>query len=253
MQKRKEKIENFEKDNQKLKQKLDKNKSNTPEKPSPSEIERVKDEILTVQKNLKIMLKKNRNVIKTQEKEKFQNDLELKSLQDRLEEVNKLYRINLHKVSENERRIKYSITDRKANSQFNSSQKGFPGRGAHSQVRASNYNKFRKSGSKRRDLSAVNLRNPASKAYGNTSMNMNNSYMNNSMETSSTKAYGLKSNISKDQIGLKNPPKIEKINNKVKIKNSIGDEGVKETKTELRELKGLKNGQKQQIDTSVHL
>jgi len=48
--KRKEKIERLTKENQKLRDKLDKNKDNTPKKASAMELKKVRDEIEMIQK-----------------------------------------------------------------------------------------------------------------------------------------------------------------------------------------------------------
>ena len=48
--KRNEKIERLTKENQKLRDKLDKNKDNTPKKASANELKKVRDEIEMIQK-----------------------------------------------------------------------------------------------------------------------------------------------------------------------------------------------------------
>ncbi|CAI2370067.1 unnamed protein product [Moneuplotes crassus] len=248
MDKRKEKIEVFEKENQKLKQQAEKGKPDTPVKPSPSEIEKVKNEIAAVEKQLKITMKKNRTDLRNREKEEYAKNSEMKEIADQLDEVNKLYRINLHKFSENERKIKYGINDRSlTSSQFNKAlQSKISGnRITKSQIRSSNYGRFKKSTSRRRDLSSVNKRGQLAKAYGN---NVNSSYINSSMETSSSRAYGLTNQLSKDNVNMSNFAK-----DNIKIKSSINDSSSKLDQTGLRELKGLKNEQKKQIETSVHL
>lgn len=182
MDKRKEKIEAFEKENQKLKQQAEKGKPDTPVKPSPSEIEKVKNEIAAVEKQLKITMKKNRADLRNREKEEYAKNSEMKEIADQLDEVNKLYRINLHKFSENERKIKYGINDRSlTSSQFNKvlQNKISGNRITKSQIRSSNYGRFKKSTSRRRDLSSVNKRGQLAKAYGN---NVNSSYINSSIE-----------------------------------------------------------------------
>lgn len=173
-----------------------------------------------------------------------------------MDELNKLYRINLHKINQNERKIKYGLFDRK---EASASQLGVihgnklvSFRSAKSQVKESYANKFQRNTFKRRDLSAVNSRGFGSKAYGT---NLNSSYINSSMDTSSSRIYGLANNRSSNQQkNIKNTKKMRKEPNNINIKKAVEESTTsKQDNSELRELKGLKIGEKKKIETSVNL
>jgi len=251
--KRKEKVDKFTKDNQKLKEKLSKGREATPQKPSRSEVDKVKREIEEIQKQIEVQKKKNRDIQKKKETEGKSAKLETKQLNNKLDEINKIYRINLHKISENERRIKFGIFDKRgvSTSQINiNSNKISSLRGSKSQVRQSNLDRFRKSSVGRRDLSAANNRFKQSPVYGGA--NMNSSYINSSMETSTSNVYGLKTQKSKKKLkDVKTPIKRELSN--LKINQTVDEVKPTQENTELRELKGLKIGQKKTIETSVNL
>lgn len=111
----------------------------------------------------------NKDLIREKENEVIAAKNEMNKLVDRLEELNKFHRVNLHKFNQNERVIKYGLYDARgvSESQMNISyaEKSASVRGALSQVRTSQYNNYQDRAEHKRDRSAVNTRN-VGKKYG---------------------------------------------------------------------------------------
>lgn len=95
--KRKQKIQNFEKEHQKLKEELSKIDIVGDIKPNGNEIRKLHDAIETAKKQMIVSSKKNRELIREKENEVLSAKNEMNMLVDKLEEINKQYRVNLHK------------------------------------------------------------------------------------------------------------------------------------------------------------
>lgn len=95
--KRKQKIQNFEKEHQKLKEELSKIDTVGEIKPNGNEIKKLHEAIDNAKKQINVNSKKNRELIREKENEVLSAKNEMNMLVDKLEEINKQYRVNLHK------------------------------------------------------------------------------------------------------------------------------------------------------------
>lgn len=208
-EKRKEKAQSFAKENVKLTQQLQKIEPISDPRVTANEMRKVRDAIEAAKKQLKLTTKKNKETIREKENQVLSAKNEMNKLVDRLEELNKLHRVHLHKYNQNERIIKYGLYDTKGVSEsqldITYGSKSASTRGALSQIRTSQYEHYQDKTGYRRDRSVVNTRN-VGKKFGK---NFDSNYLNSSVE-------------SKEQLGnvtLSNQTSTNKLKNIKKMKN----------------------------------
>lgn len=281
--KRKQKIEHLEQQNTKLKDQLSKIDVNETPKTSADELRRLRDEIQKAKKEAKVVAKKNKEKIQQKEQEVAEAKYDMNKLVDQLEELNKQYRVNLHKCNQNDRVIKYGLY--KNDSQINlmyGTKTSSSRKGVHSQYRSSNYGNYKKNSMRRRDLSAIQDRK-VGKIHGSR---FNMSKVNSSMESDSSRMYanGFRNNVSTNKLKAAklnsktnasvvygNDPKDKMEVGPAKADRSVNDIKLTDTNSKneasnikahteadaknnnLGELKGLKTTQKKKIETSVKL
>jgi hypothetical protein len=219
-EKRKEKAQSFAKENVKLTQQLQKIEPISDPKVTANELRKIRDGIEAAKKQFKLTTKKNKEAIREKENQVLAAKNEMNKLVDRLEELNKLHRVSLHKYNQNERIIKYGLYDTKGVSEsqldITYGSKSASTRGALSQVRSSQYANYQDKTGYRRDRSAVNTRN-VGKKFGK---NFDSNYLNSSIESKEQFTKGALSNQTSTN-KLKN---IKKMKNKNNVSVVYGNE-----------------------------
>lgn len=234
-------------------------------KAKSEEIKKLKQSIEAAKAEAKASSKKNKEMIREKENQVLSAKNNMNKLIDKLEELNKQYKVNLHKLNQNERSIKYGLYDQRVGSESQLSV-SFTGnktgalRGSHSQYRDSQYSKYQRGASNyKRDMSAVSTRNVGRKHGKNfTSSNLNSSvsdadktYGANSSGRKVNKLKSIKNNSSvvygtdpKTQLDLKQSkdstmPDIKLSNQKTKTKTEsdnikahrdMDEKNIRETK-----------------------
>jgi hypothetical protein len=184
VEKRKEKVERFSRKNDEMQQILSKVDGMGEPKVTGSEIKKLRENIDEMKKEVMATKQKNKNIIREKENQLLSAKNDMNGLIDRLEEVNKIYRVNLHKHAHNERVIKNNLF---GNRVFSESQMAAIGFGSsstsnrlhRSQYRESYYEAHIKNAPSKRDRSVAYTRNIVGKA----AFINNGSYLNNSIDS----------------------------------------------------------------------
>ena len=176
--KNKENFDKIQKENEKLHGDLGNIDNLSNPKLSGNELKKVREGIEIAERNIKICSKKNKDLIREKENEVLTSKNELNLLIDKVGELNKIYRINQYRYSQNDRIIKYNLYEVRGESDshldltYNS--KTGSSRGVMNKNRGHHLS-GKENFTSKRERSAINTRNPNKK-----DPNFNSGYLNNS-------------------------------------------------------------------------